>query len=95
MKLSEVEKFIRETNGKIFSIKFIKRTPPHEERMMVCRTGVKKHLKGGDAAYNPKAYGLIWVYDMTNAGYRSIPKEGITQIRIEGEWVEVEQDDAS
>lgn len=91
MKISEVEKFIKETHGKIFSIRFIKRTTA-ELRSMVCRTGVKSHLAGGDPAYDPKKHNLIWVYDMAKKGYRSIPKEGITEILIDGNWVKVEQD---
>lgn len=91
MKVSEVEKFIQESNGKIFSIKFIKRTTG-EPRAMVARTGVTKHLAGGDPAYIPENKNLIWVYDMVKKGYRSIPKEGITHILFEKEWIPVEQD---
>lgn len=88
MKIEEVEKFVKETNGKIFSIKFIKRTTK-ELRSMVCRTGVKKHLKGGEPAYDPKEKDLIVVYDMQSKGYRSIPKEGIQEILIDGKWLTV------
>lgn len=90
MKISEVKAFIDSSEGKVFSIKFIKRTTG-ELRMMVCRTGVKKFLKGGEPAYIPDNKGLIWVYDMQKKGYRSIPEEGILEILIDKEWQKVEQ----
>jgi hypothetical protein len=91
MNVNEVKAFIAATEGKIFSIKFIKRSTG-ELRSMVCRTGVKKHLAGGEPAYDPKSKGLIWVYDMSKAGYRSIPEEGIQEILIDGTWTKVKQD---
>lgn len=91
MKVSQVVKFIKETEGKIFSIRFIKRSTG-ELRAMVCRTGVKKHLKGGESAYDPKEHDLIVVYDMQKNGYRSIPKEGIIEVLIDGVWIKVERD---
>jgi len=51
------------TEGKIFSVKFVKRTTG-EVREMVARTGVKAHLKGGDAAYKFGEKALLSVYDL-------------------------------
>lgn len=93
----EVVEFIRGSEGKMFSIRFIKRTDG-SEREMVCRTGVKSRLAGGEPAYDPKDYKLINVFDMhapakkgsTEKGdYRSIPIEGIIQIKMEGKWFKV------
>src|ERR1700733_1793038 len=88
-----VLEFIKKTEGKIFSIKFIKRTTG-ELREMVCRTGVKKHL-----VENPTRPGLdfvrhdlIPVFDMKVGAYRSIPIEGIREIKIEGVWHTVTND---
>lgn len=89
MTRKEVVKFIQETDGKIFSIKFIKRSTG-DERQMVARTGVKSHLKGGKPSYDFKEKDLIPVFDMQKQAYRSIPIEGITAIKIDGDWVKVE-----
>ena len=81
--------FISERGGKFFAVRFTKRTTG-ETREMSCRQGVKSHLSGGEPAYDFRAKGLIPVYDMQAAGYRSIPTEGITAVKIDGEWVIVE-----
>lgn len=90
MKIAEALDFIRNTDGKIFSVKFRKRTTG-EVRQMTCRTGVKSRL-----AENPTKPGidfkkndLIAVFDMQADGYRSIPIEGIFEIKMDGEWVPV------
>jgi hypothetical protein len=80
--------FIDGRHGKVFSVVFVKRTTG-EEREMVCRQGVTKHLAGGEAAYNFSEKKLIPVYDMRVEGYRSIPVEGIIRIKIDGEWHDV------
>lgn len=86
----EALEFIRDLGGKIFSVKFIKRTSG-ELREMVCRQGVKR-----DLAENPtkpgvdfKANELIPVFDMKADAYRSIPIEGIRDIKIDGNWYKV------
>lgn len=92
MKIADVVELIKNSNGKIISLEFKKRTPPHDLRQMVCRTGVKKHLKGGEKAYSDKDKDLISVFDMKEQGYRSIPIEGILRIKQDGDWVEVTHD---
>lgn len=85
-------RFIRETEGKFFSVEFIKRTTG-EKRIMNCRTGVKRYLVGENgkgASYNFQEKMLISVYDVEKSGYRSIPIEGITKITVDGEWKEVQ-----
>lgn len=95
-------RFINATGGKLFSVKFIKRTNG-AERTMHCRKGVKKYL-----AKNPKCegldfkrYDLIPVFDMdapapkkctdgrTKGDYRSIPADAIIGIMIAGKWFDV------
>ena len=87
--IQEALTYIQETQGKFFSVQFKKRTPPHEERNMLARTGVKSKLKGGPAAYNFSAKSLLPVFDVQAADYRSIPIEGIQKIKIDGEWFDV------
>lgn len=78
------------TEGKIFSVKFVKRSTG-ELREMVARTGVKAHLKGGDAAYKFADKALLSVYDLQKKAYRSIPLDGIVSLKSGGEFYEVER----
>lgn len=41
-------------------------------REMVCRRGVKKHLRGGSLPYDAKANNLLPVFDMTLGEYRTV-----------------------
>ena len=47
----EAAGIISNQGNNIFTVTFIKRTTG-EKRVMNCRKGVIKHLKGGKAAYN-------------------------------------------
>lgn len=82
--------YIQQHYGLIFSIRFIKRTTG-ELREMVCRQGVKKGLVEIPSrdGVDWKQHGLIPVWDMGLKAYRSIPIEGIREIKVEGEWVAV------
>lgn len=83
---------IYSSGGRIFSVEFIKRTTG-ETRVMICRLGVRSHLKGGAKAYEPSARDLIGVFDMQRNAYRSINVNGITRLKIDGEdWQYVESD---
>lgn len=81
----EAVSFIQSSGGKIFAVEFTKRTTG-ELRTMQCRTGVYSHLRGGPQAYNPDDHGLVVVFDMAKNSYRSIPIDGITRLKIKGEW---------
>lgn len=70
-------------DGRIFGVYFVKRTTG-EVRHMVCRTGVTKHLKGGDKSYDAAAKKLLTVYDVQKEGYRSIPLDAVIQIEHHG-----------
>lgn len=78
----KIEK-LKET-GKIFSVFFIKRTN-NEERLMLCRGGVTKHLTHGERRYQFEQKGLINVFDMQKVAYRTIPVDNI--IKINGQYV--------
>ena len=47
---------------------------------MVARTGVKAHLSGGGAAYDPESRNLLTVFDMEKRAYRTIPAEGVIEV---------------
>jgi len=72
------------SDGAIFSVEFIKRSNG-ELRKMVCRLGVKKHLRGGAKAYDSKQHNLLTVFDMESAGYRSIPVDSIQRLIVNGQ----------
>lgn len=88
IKVAEVPKLVKALQGRIFGAEFIKRTTG-EVRHIVCRQGVVKYLRGGKAAYNFAEKGLLSVYDLQKNGYRSIPIDGILELSIDGEKLEV------
>jgi hypothetical protein len=57
-------------DGKIFSVEFIKKDG--STRNMNARFGVKKHLRGGESAYDAASKNLIPVFDLTKREYRMI-----------------------
>ncbi len=71
------------TRGRIFRVTFVKRSNG-EERVMHWRRGVTKHLKGGGAAYDMAAKGLVSVFDLRAKGYRSIPLDAIKLVKARG-----------
>lgn len=72
-------------NGKIFSVKFRKRTDPDMIRHMICRFDVSKGVKGKGRLFEPNDRGLISVWDVQARAPRFISVEGITEIRVAGE----------
>lgn len=58
-------------------------------RKMVCRFGVKSHLRGGEwangQAGRPEDHWLAIVFDMGKVGYRSIPVKRLHLLRVEGQ----------
>jgi hypothetical protein len=85
-------------DGRFFSCRFHKRGNG-ELREMNCRLGVKKHLKGGVAAYDREEKNVICVYDPIaedkkikledgshprTGGYRSISVEALIYLRVDG-----------
>lgn len=79
---------INKSRGRIFCVTFKKKD--NSIRVMNCRLDVKKHLKGGDIAYNPALKGLKSVFDMQKNEYRMINLESIKRLSINGEHYIVE-----
>ena len=77
---------IKATNGQMFTVVFKKRSDGTIRRMN-CRLGVKKYLKGGKST--TQGANVLTVFDVTKGGYRSIPIEGIIQVRCNGTTFEV------
>jgi hypothetical protein len=74
--LSFVDRILN-SNGKIMTVKFVKKDG--SLRVMNCRLGVTKHLKGGTSTLNPDKF--ITVYDLKSEGYRAIDKESILDVK--------------
>lgn len=75
--------------GRIFSVKFRKRTTG-EVRNMVCRFDVSKYLKGRSPAYDFAEKRVMNVFDIQKMGYRNINLDEIFELHINGETYEVE-----
>lgn len=65
------------TGGKIVTVTFIKKDG--SIRVMNCRLGVTKYLKGGTSTLDPEKF--ITVYDLQSKGYRAIAKDQILAIK--------------
>jgi hypothetical protein len=76
LNMNHVEKILN-SKGKIFTVTFTKKDG--STRVMNCRLGVTKHLKGGESTLNPNEY--ITVYDMQNKGYRAINRQTIIDVK--------------
>jgi len=68
------------TNGKFFTVTFIKKDG--SARIMNCRLGVTKHLKGGVSTLNPEQY--LTVYDVKAKGYRAVNLATIISVECGG-----------
>ncbi len=66
--------------GKFFRVVFVKRSDG-ELRTMRCRMGVTKYVTGCGPRYSFEAKGLLSVYDMDVQGYRTVPVDGIVELK--------------
>ena len=73
---------IDRTNGKFFTIKFIKKDGTL--RKMTCRTGVSKGVNGKGLSFEPKEKGLKVVWSTDAEGYRMINLAQVTEITFDG-----------
>ena len=76
---------IRSSAGRFFGCTFIKRTDG-SRREMWCRFATVGGLKGGNRRSSDD---LIVVWDDHKKAYRSIPVDGLVEIRIDGKSEEV------
>lgn len=78
MNTSELKSILDKTGGKVFKVRFVK--ADGSIRVMHCRTGVKKHLKGGEStiAHKPELYS---VYDMDKHGYRCFNLNKVLEVQ--------------
>lgn len=86
---SRALQLIRNTNGRLFNVKFKKRNKPDDESF-VCRLNVHKGVTGKGMRYDPAEHGLTTVYVPSrdkgkDKGFRCIPHEGLKEITVEGQ----------
>ena len=86
--MSETKQIRDLVGSKIFSVVFEKKDGSLRE--MVCRLGVKKHLKGGDLTYNPEERNYLVVFDMQAEGYRTINIKTLKKIKLDGVTYDIE-----
>lgn len=72
-----------ETEGRMFSAYFRKKDGTM--RQMVCRRGVKAHLRGGNLPYDPKPLRKLPVFDMNVRDYRMVSLDTLVSFNIGGE----------
>jgi len=74
-------------NGKLFSVKFIKKNGT--VRNMVARLGVKSQLKGKSMLYNPETLNNVIVFSMQDRAYRTINIDRLIKVKAFGEVIEI------
>lgn len=67
---NRLTEFKAQVKGKFFKAVFLKKDGSLRE--MVCRFGVKSHLKGGELGYDAAANNYWIVFDMEKKAYRTI-----------------------
>lgn len=73
---------IDRTNGKFFTVKFIKKDGTL--RRMTCRTGVSKGVNGKGLDFDPQEKGLKVVWSTDAEGYRMINLAQVKEITFNG-----------
>jgi hypothetical protein len=74
---------VANSSGKFVTVTFYKKNG--DIRVMNCRLGVTKHLKGGQATLDKEKF--LIVYDMVKKGYRAIDKDSIVSVTMAGNTV--------
>ena len=84
MNTTQIKKLV---GNKIFSATFIKKDGT--TRKILCRLGVKKHLKGGQKKYDAESLNYLTVYSLDKQAYRTINLNTLTQIKANGEVIKL------
>ncbi len=80
MKTLNLDTLKKVLGNRIFSVTFLKRSDG-SVRQLTGRLNVKKHVLGRGAAYNPSEHNLITVFELKTGQYRSIPVDGILELK--------------
>lgn len=76
-----VKCFVKESKGRFFAVDFLKKNG--ELRHMICRTGVTKHLRGGNKTTPDTA---ITVFDVEKKQYRCFYPASVVSFKC-GDYV--------
>lgn len=87
MKTLEKKLLLDFLGNKIFTATFRKKDG--SLRVMNCRLGVKKHLKGGQKSYNDDDFNYLTVFDLNKKAYRTININTLKQIKANGKIIEL------
>jgi len=79
---AELKQMLKNSNGKFFSVAFRKKDD--SIRLMNCRTGVKKYLKGGENKVEAPGRPYVTVFDVQAKGYRTVNVDTIQSVKING-----------
>ena len=82
MNIQQLRDKIENSNGKIFSVEFVKKDGSVRE--MTARLGVTKHLVGGGPSTTAHIPKYMTVFDMQAEGYRNINFDTIKRVKFEG-----------
>jgi hypothetical protein len=85
---TEIKQLRELVGNKIFSVVFQKKDGTLRE--MVCRLGVKKHLKGGELGYDAEALNYLTVFDMQSEEYRTVNLNTLKKIKLDGVTYDIE-----
>lgn len=75
-----IKQVLRATDGKFFTVTFIKKDG--SVRVMNCRLGVKKHLKGGTSTLDAEKFLTVW--DTQAKGYRAVNFDTVQSVAVDG-----------
>jgi hypothetical protein len=81
MKLQTIRNLLDNTDGRFFTVQFEKQNG--DLRVMNCRGGVRRYLKGGTNNMEDKPQ-YYTVFDVRRKSYRTINLSTIQNIRIDG-----------
>ena len=87
--IDNAKKMMEKSNGKIFTVCFIKKTDG-TYREMNARIGVTKGVTGQGKKFNDADYGLLTVYDMQKRAFRSVSLRNIVALRTKGNQYKVQ-----
>jgi len=81
MNRATLNKLIQEAEGKILTIKFVKKDG--SERNLNGRFGVTSKLRGGHSTLDSSQF--LTIYDVQKKDYRAINKDKVLEIHMKGE----------
>lgn len=72
--------FIKQLVGsKFFTVEFLKKDG--SKRKMLCKLGVKKHLKGGKLGYDADKVNNLIVFDVNKKAYRTVNLDTLKKLK--------------